>query len=250
MREQEYLTIDLRKLFYQIMQNILTIIAATLVCALAGFILSSYIIRPTYSANAQMLVNNKTDEQQSSSITQSDINASSSLVNTYSIILKSHDVLERVIDDCNLDITPEALLKKITVDSVNSTQVMRITVHDGNPQQALNICADIVKLAPEAIIRALDAGSVTTVSSPYTTGRPISPSRKRYTAVGGLLGLLICLAVIVIRELANDKFKTTEDIRTVLDLNILGVIPEEGKVSSHKRKTKSKTVKRGDKNGK
>lgn len=250
MREQEYLTIDLRKLVYQIMQNILTIIAVTLVCALAGFILSSYIIRPTYSASAQMLVNNKTDEQQSSSITQSDINASSSLVNTYSIILKSHDVLERVIDDCNLDSTPETLLKKITVDSVNSTQVMRITVHDGNPQQALNICADIVKLAPEAIIHALDAGSVTTVSSPYTTGKPISPSRKRYTAVGGLLGLLICLAVIVIRELANDKFKTTEDIRTVLDLNILGVIPEEGKVSSHKRKTKSRTVKRGDHNGK
>lgn len=243
MREdEEYMTIDLRKIFYLVMKNIVAIGLVTLACAAIGLVISSFVIRPTYSASAEMLVNNKNgDQQQSSSITQSDINASSSLVNTYSIILKSHDVMEQVIDNCNLNCSTEELSKTVTVNSVNSTQVMRITVKNHSAQEALNICANIVKLAPDAIIRALDAGSVTTVSTPYTTGKRISPSKKRYTAVGGLLGLMASLAAIVIKELTNDKFKTPEDIRTVLDLNVLGVIPEEDGSANQKSKLRRKS---------
>lgn len=248
MRENdEYITIDLRKIFYQIMQNIVTIGAITLICALIGYLVSAFMIKPTYSASAQMLVNNKRSEQSSStSITQSDINASSSLVNTYSIILKSHDVLEQVIQDCNLTYSAESLSKKVSVSSVDSTQVMKITVKNGNAQEALDICTDLVSLAPDAIIKAMDAGSVTTVSSPYTTGKPIAPSKKRYTALAGIMGLLASLAFIVIKEITNDKFKTTEDIRTVLDLNILGVIPEETAASAQKSRTKKAKKSKGN----
>lgn len=244
MREdEEYMTIDLRKILYQIMQNIVKIISVTLACAVAAFLISSFIIKPTYSASAQMLVNNR-NEQSSTAISQSDINASSSLVNTYSIILKSHDVLEKVINDCRLDYSVEQLSKMVTVSAVNSTQVMRVRVQNGNAQEALNICADLVKLAPDAIISAMDAGSVTTVSSPYTTGKPVSPSKSKYTLVGGLFGLLACLVFIVIKEITNDKFKTTEDVRTVLDLNILGIIPDENAQSSSRSKKKKTAMKK------
>lgn len=241
MRENdEYMTIDLRKIFYQIMQNIVTIGLVTISCAVIGYLIAAFMIKPTYSASAQMLVNNRRDESTSSAISQSDINASSSLVNTYSIILKSHDVLEKVIQECNLPYSADTLSKRVSVSSVNSTQVMKITVTNRNAQEALDICSVLVKLSPDAIINAMDAGSVTTVSSPYTTGRPVAPSKKRYTALAGLLGLFACLAVIIIRELTNDKFKTTEDVRSVLELNILGVIPEESTVSAQKTRTRIK----------
>ena len=241
----EYMTIDIRKIIYQIMQNIVTIGLVALICALIGYLVSAFLIKPTYSASAQMLVNNRRDEQSASAISQSDINASSSLVNTYSIILKSHDVLEKVIEDCNLTYTTESLSRKVNVSAVNSTQVMRITVTNGNAQEALDICADLVKLAPDAIISAMDGGSVTTVSSPYTTGKPVSPSKRKYTVLAGLFGLLAALAVVIVRELTNDKFKTTDDVRTVLDLNILGVIPEENTNSAQKSKRKKSGKKAG-----
>ena len=237
---EEYMTIDLRKIFYQIMQNIVTIVLVTVICALIGFLISAFLIKPTYSASAQMLVNNRRDEQSTTAISQSDINASSSLVNTYSIILKSHDILEKVIDDCDLNYSVDDLSQLVSVSPVNSTQVMRITVRSKDAQEALSICSNLVEQAPDAIISAMDAGSVTTVSSPYTTGKPVSPSKKRYTAIAGLLGLFACLAVIVIKEITNDKFKTTEDIRTVLDLNVLGVIPAENSGSTQKTRSKRK----------
>ena len=207
--DEEYITIDLRKILFQVWQNKVSIILITLVLALAGFLVSSFVIKPTYSASAKMYVTNRGEAQSSGDISQSDLSASSTLVNTYSVILKSHDVIEQIIADCGLEDTYDSISKKISISAVSNTQVMQITVNDGDPQKAMDIVSSMVELAPDAIMQRMSVGSVTVVDSPWTTGRPVSPSVKKYTAIGGLLGLMLCLAEIVIRELTNDKFKTT-----------------------------------------
>ena len=241
--DEDYVTIDLRKIFFQIWQNKVSIILITSVFALAGFLISSFVIKPTYSASAKMYVTNRA-ESQSGDISQSDLNASSTLVSTYSVILKSHDVIEQVIADCGLTETYEAVSSKISISSVSNTQVMQITVRDGDPQKALDIVSAMVEIAPDAIMQSMSVGSVTTVDSPWTTGKPVSPSIKKWTAAGGMLGLLLCLGEILIRELTNDKFKTTEDVRTVLDWNVLGVIPVEETASTKVIRKKKKSTAR------
>jgi capsular polysaccharide biosynthesis protein len=100
----------------------------------------------------------------------------------------------------------------------------------------LEICQDIVSLAPDAILQSVDAGSVKVVDQPWTSGKPVSPKVKRNTIVMGLLGLLGSILVVVIVELTNNKFRSTEDVKDVLDLQVLGVIPLED--SSTKKKMK------------
>ena len=46
---EEYMTIDLKKIFYQIMQNIVTIVLVTVACAMLGYLVSAFLIKPTYS---------------------------------------------------------------------------------------------------------------------------------------------------------------------------------------------------------
>ncbi len=235
--------IDLLKLIYQFWMNKVTIILVTVICALCGYLYSSYMIKPTYTATAYMSVNNKNDQQQSSSVTQSDLNASNSLVNTYSVILKSHVLLEEVIDDLDLPMTYNNLKSKVSVSAVNNTQVMSITISDTDPQRALNICTEIVDRAPDAIIQSIEAGSVTTVDPPWTTGKPVAPNIRRNALIAGLLGFLACLAVIVIKELTNDKFKTADDVKNTFDLPILGIIPvEEGQSKKKKSRKKRKSA--------
>ena len=234
---EEEITIDLGKILWQIWHNKIVIILVTVLCAALGYLASAFLMTPMYEASADMFVNNRNDSSTSTAVTQSDLNASSSLVSTYSIILKSHNVLEQVIRDCSLDYSYKQLSRMTSVSSVSSTQVMRVTVKSKDPQEALDIVTDIVRLAPDAIMKSVDAGSVSTVDAPWTDGRPVSPSKTRNTAIAGMLGLLLCLAVIVIREITNDKFKTTDDVRQILDLNILGVIPIEETVSRSTKKS-------------
>lgn len=221
-------TIDLGNLFYQIWQNKTVVILVTLVFAVAGFFISSFVIKPKYEASADMMVNNRNTQNNSQDgVSQADIQASSQLVDTYSVILKSHNVLEKVISDCKLNYSYEELNNMITVDAVDTTQVMRITVQDGDPKEALKIVTDIVKLAPDAIMNSIDAGSVTTTDQPWTTGKPVSPKVSRNTLIAGVIGFVLACLAYVIRDLTNDKFKTVEDVRNVLNLNVLGVIPNE-----------------------
>jgi capsular polysaccharide biosynthesis protein len=73
----------------------------------------------------------------------------------------------------------------------------------------------------------VNAGSVKTVDSPWTTGLPVAPGVSKWTAVAGLLGLLFMIMIVVVRDMMNDTFKTEDDIRQILDLPILGIIPLE-----------------------
>ena len=224
--QTHYAVLDVRKLLFRIWQNKYQIVIVTLAMALLGFLYSSFLIRPIYTASAEMVVNNRSDGQ-ATTITQSDLTASSNLVETYAVILKSHTVMEQVIRDCNLPYTYSALGKKINISSVGSTAVMKITVRDESPDTALAIVTDLVRLAPAALINGIEAGSVTTVDEPWTDRRPVSPNIPRNTALAALLGLMACMLYVLIKEITDDKFKTANDVRSVLDLNVLSIIPLE-----------------------
>ena len=227
-KEKDEIVIDLQKILSLLWRHAAIIVAITLACGVLGYCVSAFVMSPTYSASADMIVNNKQGDANSmTSVSNADLVASSSLVNTYSVILKSHNVLEQVIQDLELDMTYAQLSAKVVVSAVDSTQVMRITVRDGDPQRALDIVSRIVELAPDAIMDAMSAGSVKTVDNPYTSGMPVAPSKKGNTAFAALIGLLLCVAVIVVRELLNDAFQSEEDVRRILGLPVLGVIPLE-----------------------
>ena len=98
------LEIDLSQLFYILWNNVVWILLAAVLCADIGYGIATFVKTPIYTASADMLVNNRqnTTSSDTSTVTSSDLNASSSLVSTYSIILKSHTVLEEVINTWSL----------------------------------------------------------------------------------------------------------------------------------------------------
>ena len=57
--EQEYETIDLREIFFMLKNNLLAIVASTIVCAIVGFLVTNFLITPQYQASATMIVNSQ-----------------------------------------------------------------------------------------------------------------------------------------------------------------------------------------------
>ena len=237
------LEIDLSQLFYILWNNVVWILLAAVLCADIGYGIATFVKTPIYTASADMLVNNRqnTTSGDTSTVTSSDLNASSSLVSTYSIILKSHTVLEEVIDTLGLDYSYSELASMVSVSTVNDTQVMRVTVKNADPQVAMDIVAQIVSIAPAVIVDKAEVGSVKTVDQPWSSGRPVSPNKKRYIFVFAIAGALLMCMFLVLRELMNNTFKTEADITRELGLPILGVIPlEEGGLVAQGTDTKRK----------
>ena len=159
-------------------------------------------------------------------ITNDQLTSATKLVDTYAVILTSDTVLDKTISNLNLNMSYNDLVERVRIESVNSTQVMKITVKDTDPERARAIAADIVEQAPEIIIQTVKAGSVEIISKAKAETVPVSPSKAKNTVLAGMLGLVISVGIVILRYLLNNKFMTDDDITNKLGLTVLGVIPQ------------------------
>lgn len=225
MEVKEEKEIDLRVIFAVIRKNIIPIILVTVIFGVAAFMGSKFLIAKQYEASATLIVNNKSND--STTIGTNEITAAQDLADVYAIIIKSDTVLQQVIDDLKLNMTYEQLSNAISVSAVNSTQVIQISMRNTDAEFAKKIIADIVKIAPPIIADKVEAGSVKVISDAKiaNNGNPVSPNSTKNAMIGAVLGLVLVLAIIIIKELMNNTFKSEEDVVNTLNIPLLGVIP-------------------------
>ena len=94
----EYYTIDLLHIVKRVWHYIWAVALASLLAAVIGFCCASFLIAPTYSSSVMLYVNNTSLSLGGAdfTISSSQISAAQSLVDTYSVILKSRTTLELV----------------------------------------------------------------------------------------------------------------------------------------------------------
>jgi len=224
---EEYETIDLLEIFRLLKKNLLVILAVAILFAVVGYLISAFALTPKYEASATLIVNSREDQATTQvPITNDQLTSATKLVDTYAVILTSDTVLNETISNLDLDMTYDQLVEKVRIESVNSTQVMKITVKDTDPERARAIAADIVEQAPEIIIQTVKAGSVEIISQAKANEIPVSPSKMKNTALAGILGVVLSVGIIVLKFLLNNKFMTDDDITNKLGLTVLGVIPQ------------------------
>lgn len=223
MENEEYDTIDLLEVLNAVRQHIAVLILCTLATAIAGFAITHFLITPQYESSALMIVNTRQDT--TSTVTSDQINSATKLVSTYSIIIKSDTVLQQVIDDLGLSLSYSDLKSRVTVSAVDDTQVMKITVRSNNPEWARQVCDGITAVSPDVILEAVEAGSVKVISQASYSDVPVSPNIKKNTMLGAMVGLVLCLGVILLQVILDNKINTEEDVAKYLDMTVVGVIP-------------------------
>ena len=224
-QNDSYVEIDLLEILSIIKANLVWIILAAILLGFDGFAITKYVITPQYEASVNMIVNTKTDN--TNTVSTDNINSAKNLVSTYAIIIKSNTVLNQVIYNLNLkDMDYDMLNDKVTVSAINDTQVMRIAVQDPDPDLACKIVKEIAKISPNEIVEAVEAGSCKVVSQVRVPTDPVSPSIVKNTAISALIGIVLVVAIVVIKNLMANYIVDDDDIQKYLGLPVLGVIPE------------------------
>lgn len=215
--------LDLREIWFLIKKSLIWIVLSAVVCAAGAFSVSRFLIAPQFEASVTLAVN--TRDEVATHIANDQILAARQLVNTYAVVLTNDSLLDDIIRELNLSDTVTSLSNRLSADSVNNTQVMRITMRDRDPNTAQDVLEIIIARAEELLVTTVRAGSVEIVSPPRINFDPVSPRVGMNTVIGAGLGMFIAVAVVFIRRALKNTFLTDEDVAAHLGLPIIGVVP-------------------------
>ncbi|WP_214891631.1 Wzz/FepE/Etk N-terminal domain-containing protein [Exiguobacterium sp. s142] len=215
-------TISLGELFSILKRSKWLIASLALIAALIAFLVSSYVIQPTYEASTQVLVAPK--ETQNNIIDSGQVQSSVALVNTYRVIIQSPAILEPVQE--NVVGAPEDISSLITVNSEQNSQVINIAVQHTNPVLATDIANEISTVFSKEVKELMSGvDNVKVLSDASVPMFPVSPNILLNTAIATVLGLMIGVAIAFLKVVLDRRIKTEQDVETILELPVLGSIP-------------------------
>lgn len=227
-QNDDEIEIDLQKLLLALWKKAWLILLCTIVGGALFLAFTFFFITPLYKASAMLYVNNSSFSVGSTSfsISNSDLVAAQSLVDTYVVILKTRPTLDRVIADTGVDYTYEELYEMIEAAPVNSTEIFEIEVTSPDPQEAEAIANSIATVLPNRISDIVDGSSVRIVQSAVVPAEKDSPSLGKNTAIGAVLGFIACCSVIVMLELMDSQIHDQETLVELYHLPVMAVIPD------------------------
>ena len=229
MKEKNIMEIDVFHLLKILWKRKLLIVLVAFVTGAVAFAYSSFIVKPEFTSTTRIYVVNR-NQGDKPGLTNQDLQAGSYLVKDYREIILSQDVLEKVATDLKLDLPPKGLASKIKVTVPVDTRIVSISVTDRAPEEASRIANSLREVAAQKIISVTRVSDVTTLEEARPATSPSSPNIRRNTMVGFLAGAVVMVVTVLLVELLDTRVKRPEDIEDVMQIALLGVVPNLDKL--------------------
>lgn len=193
-----------------------------LLSVLLGSIYSYYFKTPKYNASSTLLL---IPNNESQTITSSELNLNSELISTYSNIAKQSKILNKVIKNLDLDMTEEKLLSNLKISNITGTYIIKIVAESTKPQEAMNIANELSSVFLDEIKEIYNLENIGIVDKAETPTNPYNINHIKDVTLSLNIGIVVSLLVIIFRYLFDDTVKQEEDIENYVEIKILGKVP-------------------------
>lgn len=232
--EESNNTIDLSRLLAVFRKHYKLLIVWTLLVGILGFAVAQFVVVPKYTATTEILVNQKHDNNNNGQA-YNDQQADIQMINTYKDIITNQVILNKVSNELNSTATareygrsynmPVAKLKNaISISTQQNSQVFSVAVKTDDPNLSAATANTIAQVFKKQIKKIMSVNNVTIVSRAAVPNSPSFPNVKLFTLAGAVLGLLLSVIYLVIKELMDTTVKDDDFMIKELGLTNLGHI--------------------------
>lgn len=220
------ITIDLKEIAYVLMEKLHYIVMFLLVGAVVLNMYSYFLIKPTYTSTSRLYVVSATKD---SVVNFSDLSVGTNLTKDYVELLLSYPVLDKVSEkiekDYDYKISSDSLKSMITLENPEDTRILNINVTTTDPKVAKTVANALADEAVEYIPDTMGTFKPNIAQVAREAKAKTGPSYLKYTAIGALLGMLLCMAWFIFKYLSDDTIKTKEDVEKYFGMTPLAVLP-------------------------
>ena len=216
--------IDIKDFLGYLKKYLVPMIVVALIATGGSIFYNLAIKTPMYKTSTTVVLAQQTGDKTTSSVTLNDISINQKLVATYTEIVKSKLVLEQVIEDLKLDTTAEKLAKHVTVTAIEDTEILKITVEDGNRIAAAQIANKIAEVFTKEIVNIYQLNNVSVIDVAQVNDKQSNDTTVRDAAIAMLLSVFGVSAIAFIIYYFDDSIKYSEDLEKKIGLPIAGKI--------------------------
>ncbi|MFQ3853151.1 YveK family protein [Staphylococcus parequorum] len=214
-------TIDLSKILQITRKNMKLLIILPIICLLISAIVTFFFLDAKYQASTQVLVNQKESDSQ---MMAQEVQSNLQLVNTYSEIVKSPRIIDKVSKELDRAYSTSELSNMITVTNQAESQVLNIAVDSKSENDSEHIANTVAKVFSEEVPDIMSVDNVSILSEADDTATQVAPKAMVNMVLGIVIGLILSLLIIFIKELLDKRIKSEEDVESELGIPVLGSI--------------------------
>lgn len=201
---------------------IMVLVAVVAVTGLFAFTQITFV--PRYESTATLYILRQ-DEVDGTNGSSDDFSLALKVVNDCNYLLKSHSVLDQVIQSLDLDLSYRALYDGISVVNPSDTRILEVTVEADSPAEAKRIVDEVCMIGTVKIEEAMGFQQVNLYEYGIMNEEPCNQIGIIAYALAAVVSAVLVYGVFLISFLLDDRIRTEEDIETYLHLSILGDIP-------------------------
>ena len=161
-----------------------------------------------------------------------------SRVLSYLDVAKSRQVANYAAEQLDLDVSPDALIARVSISNPDDTAVLRVAASGSSPQDAQQL-AEAWIYGMTQMVEELEnpdglsnsALSLRTLDSALLPGGPSSPNVRLNVSMGLLLGGAAGVAFALVRAAVDRRIRTTASVEQHFDVPVLGVVPFDNAVA-------------------
>ena len=218
---EEQTEIDLVELFFVLLSHWKSLLLCSLIGAVLLGAFHIKMVKPVYTATTELYITSS-----DSVISLSDLQLGSALTSDYQSIITSRSVLNKVIEDLQLDTDYKGLSKLISVSNPTGTHIIRTRVSTSDLTLSRDIANDLLIVSIERIYQIVGSNEPTVID--YSQAEAVedaTPGILRNFAIGAVVGFVLVAAVLTVRMIMNSTLKTEDDVEKYLQLPVLSAVP-------------------------
>lgn len=195
---------------------ILPIISGLIVFGIAWFLPNEY------TASTTMYVLSRDDQNENTSLTQSDLSLGQMLTNDVKTLMESSRVKKDVAEAVGLKSLSGY---SFSITSANNTRVLTLAVTGKNPEMAAQVANATVQEVSNVASQVMQIQSVNVIDTAMVPTQPSGPRRLMYTAVGAFGGLFLAVAIVIIRDMLDTRVRNGEEAEDIVNVPVVGHFP-------------------------
>ena len=227
------------KQYLQMLYAHRVLIAVTVVVCTAAAGAYAWTREPLYAAHTQLFVSTGANpsDLSPSEVYQGGL-AAQSRAQSYAAILSSPAVAEAVVRKLGLSESAEDVESAITATAPEDTVLINVTAEDESPERARDIANAVGEEFPR-FVKTLESSpapegsdvNITVASRAALPTSPEFPPKGLYLVAGALLGLILGVALVALRELLDRRIRDDEAAEAIAGAPVIGHIPRDPRAS-------------------